>query len=522
MSSKPASTRNKVVSCAECRRLKLRCDRQFPCHNCVKRGLSAICPDGALPTRPKMLMQEADRLNKRNAELSERIRLLEEGLASIQAGISDEIHPLLAKHVSDAPDGGAEPTSVQREVDEVNDSLGTLTIGKDGRSLFLGNTAGIETLFRNESQETGQSESFNWPKQLPSFPNTLHSLGIFSSLHDCKETVIERLQQCLPSSTVASSLVEIYFDHGAWLYNSISMSRFFDEVYNPVYASESGQNTLSDITPHNTALLFIVFALGSFLSNDNDTDTTEHYHQLARTAMSCDAILVDPTMPAIRTLMLMAYYHLLRDKNGSQNCWAMLGLASHMAQNIGLHRDSWRWKLDDAIVQERRALFWELYWLGINQCLSFGRPPSLLLAYCDCEIPHEERLENRAGEIKPGFHLRKFQFASECLSQVVDAVLGIKRTPYSTILALDRKVRDHQALKVPPNGATGPAELGAATVTLTLQRFMLKAIVEMSQYFAPLLNMFMSCVASSLRLPLCSTAVFTPSILFPCTVRLSL
>jgi hypothetical protein len=77
-------------------------------------------------------------------------------------------------------------------------------------------------------------------------------------------------------------------------------------------------------------------------------------------------------------------------------------------------------------------------------------------------------------------HLRKFQFASEVLSQVVEAVLGVKRTPYSTILALDRKVRDHQALKIPPNGATGPAELGAATVALTLQRFLLKAAVEMS------------------------------------------
>lgn len=79
-----------------------------------------------------------------------------------------------------------------------------------------------------------------------------------------------------------------------------------------------------------------------------------------------------------------------------------MGLATHMAQNvrrqhlalistdivfkIGLRmfssnklatlhdllsnlsdRDSWRWKLDDAIVQERRTLFWELYWLGINQ-----------------------------------------------------------------------------------------------------------------------------------------------------------
>lgn len=91
-----------------------------------------------------MLLEEADRLNKRNVELTERIRLLEEGLASIQAGISDEIHPLLARTSPDGADDLSESANVQREVDEVNDSLGTLTIGKDGRSLFLGNTAGIE------------------------------------------------------------------------------------------------------------------------------------------------------------------------------------------------------------------------------------------------------------------------------------------------------------------------------------------------------------------------------------------
>lgn len=31
-------------------RLKLRCDRQVPCHSCVKRGCSSICPDGSLTT----------------------------------------------------------------------------------------------------------------------------------------------------------------------------------------------------------------------------------------------------------------------------------------------------------------------------------------------------------------------------------------------------------------------------------------------------------------------------------------
>lgn len=31
-------------------RLKLRCDKVFPCVSCVKRGLAAICPDGCLTT----------------------------------------------------------------------------------------------------------------------------------------------------------------------------------------------------------------------------------------------------------------------------------------------------------------------------------------------------------------------------------------------------------------------------------------------------------------------------------------
>ncbi|KAF8508941.1 fungal-specific transcription factor domain-containing protein [Hysterangium stoloniferum] len=416
-------------------------------------------------------MEETERLTKKNAEFSERIRLLEEGLASIQAGISDEIHPLLMKPYALNYDDPNSSTKVKGEIDDMNDSLGTLTIEQDGRSLFLGNTAGVESLFR-------ESNRFSERPTIPS-PNVLHSLGIFSSLHDSKEAVMKRLEEYLPDISLAQQLVDVYFDHGAWLYNPISKTRFFDEIFHHVYSSDSTLGSLSRVTSHNAAVLFMIFALATFLSHNNITDA-EHYHQLARTSMSCDAILVDPTMPSIRAMLLMAFYHLLTDNNGPQHCWALMGLSSHMAQNIGLHRDSWRWKLDEDIAQERRALFWELYWLGINQCLNYGRPPSLSLDYCDCEMPRsEERPENRLGEIKPGFHIRKLQFASECTSQVVRAVLGIKQTPYSTILALDRKVRDHQALKIPPNGATGPCELGAATEGLTLQRFFLKALAEM-------------------------------------------
>ena len=46
----------------------------------------------------------------------------------------------------------------------------------------------------------------------------------------------------------------------------------------------------------------MVFALASFIAHNNVVDA-EQYHQLARAAMSCDAILIDPTIPSMRALV---------------------------------------------------------------------------------------------------------------------------------------------------------------------------------------------------------------------------
>lgn len=89
-------------------------------------------------------MEETERLTRQNAELTERIRLLEEGLASIQANISDEVHPLLLRNQNGDDKDPAFSKDSRKNVDEINDSLGTLRIDQDGRAIFLGNTAGVE------------------------------------------------------------------------------------------------------------------------------------------------------------------------------------------------------------------------------------------------------------------------------------------------------------------------------------------------------------------------------------------
>ncbi|KIJ46070.1 hypothetical protein M422DRAFT_250500 [Sphaerobolus stellatus SS14] len=538
MGTKEANVNHKIVSCAECKRLKLKCDRasdvdselaralfagQFPCKNCVKRGMQAICPDGSIPARPKILMDEAERLTQQNTQLTERMRLLEEALAKHKPALTPN-----------ATAGAGEQSNPESSNEDINDSLGTLMIDKEGRSTFLGNTAGMESIFR--AQET-------LPADIPTapFPDLLHTLGIFSTLHGARDAVLAKTEVYLPPFSVAQRLIGVYYDKAAWLFNPIphaTLTPLLSQIYPSRYTPSTPVSNLtppSSSNPNPTAsiptstppalisVLFMIFAIGAFLEHTpgekiksySPEDTyspgggegggfdfgmdfsgvggregaaegeegginAETYHQLARTALSCEAVLVNPSLENIRALMLMAYYHILRDQNAPQHVWGMIGLMAHMAENIGLHRDPRQWKMPDEAVQERRTLFWEIYFLFILESISLGRPPPFPLDYCDCRLP---QLDTDVNNIPiTSFASHKYIFASTILSQITRVTLGVNPISYSMILALDRRIRDYPGLKDRDfTNNSGGTESGSQSVgAVKAQMFMGRAMGEMA------------------------------------------
>lgn len=152
-------------------------------------------------------------------------------------------------------------------------------------------------------------------------PNLLPTIGIFSNLRDAKDGVLAQVQYYLPPTNVAHILIDVYFEHGAWMfvlfsyfndvtdlflfkrYTPITRDQFFDQVFDKVYSASTGECFVSNVNSHDIAILFMVFALGAFLSPESDDDAGEDYHQLARMTLSCDPILVNPTVPSIRALV---------------------------------------------------------------------------------------------------------------------------------------------------------------------------------------------------------------------------
>ncbi|RDB15834.1 putative transcriptional regulatory protein C1F7.11c [Hypsizygus marmoreus] len=489
------------LSCAECRRLKLRCDRTIPCGSCVKRGCGAICPDGSLTTGQgnRFVLASTQELHAKIEELATRVRQLEDALRSSHSHLSSEPHPLLSEELlrikaplqrEPAPhrNNSTNPVKEEEQNPDVVDAFGSLSISLSGRTKYFGHIANSWYFLQNESpEEDDQADHLatlrsilpaEILKRASAFPITPVNLS-----SDSERARLQDLFWYLPPAEKALELRSIYYSHAAWMYNPISFEAFDTQVYRQFYDPSAGPSSEDSLLSHRLSLMFMVLAIGSLMNTSLPAYNleAEKYHQLARAALFYNSLFEEPTINAVQALYLMTFYLFLADRHGTVSGarWAIMGIAVKVGQSIGLHRDSGRWKIDAVETQQRRELFWELFTYDSWQCLTFGRPPSFALPHVDCKLPFTNDTSDEQT-----FHAWKHRFASECMNLFHDQAFGAKMPTYATVLQLDRKMR---AFPVPPllqvagfgSSETRPGGF-PETIMLTLQRHIVLAIREMN------------------------------------------
>ncbi|KAF9048213.1 hypothetical protein BDZ89DRAFT_1057787 [Hymenopellis radicata] len=486
------------LSCAECRRLKLRCDRSIPCSSCVKRGCGAICPDGSLTTGQgnRFVLASTQELHEKISELANRVRELEDALRNSHSRLSNEPHALLSEELlkikaplqREAP--ALRNTSVhsikeEEQNPDVVDAFGTLSLSLSGRAKYYGQTANSwnqdsdDTEFEDQMAELLTLLPAQILTKASAFPV---SVGLQHASPDSDPASIQNLTWYLPPAERAAELRSIYYRHAAWMYNPIPEESFDFEVYQLFYGSSVPTMADDPLLSHRLSLIFLVFAIGTLMDTNMPAYhiEAEKYFQLSRAALFHDSFVDSPTINAVQALYLMTFYLFLADRHGTASGarWALMGMAVKVAQSV--YRDSGRWNgVDPHETQRRRELFWEMFTYDSWQCLTFGRPPSFALAHFDCKMPHEGDTADDKS-----FHAWKHRFSSECMNLLHDQAFGAKTPTYATILQLDRKLR---AFPVPPVlqvagfGSSEPRPGGfPETIMLTLQRHIVLAIREMN------------------------------------------
>ncbi|TDL15877.1 hypothetical protein BD410DRAFT_777607 [Rickenella mellea] len=482
------------VSCAECRRLKIKCDKKLPCSSCQRRGCASLCPNGSLATGQgtRSVLAATDHLHRRLSKMGERIRQLEDALAMLQSRVSDETHPLLRDELLSLKVRKPEDER-ERQIgsgsEEFVDAFGTLSISDKGSSMFFGAAGGTERLLMNDDEHPPTSQpsstaatspastrdSASASPSLPSVPPSILRFSAsfpFTPMGSTPDKIQALIESHLPPWDRAQILAGVYLENAAWLFRAVSPEQLMEELLPVIYKRTSGTpgqqgqvpvqdelypaNTYSG--PHDLALLLMIFSLGALvdLQQEPYNAEAEHYYHLAKAAITLQNVLEKPEMATIQALHLMSIYSAMYQtdvaghETNMEMSWSLIRLCVQLAETV--YRDSARWGLSPKDVQRRRALFWDLYCGEVWQSLSTGRPPSITLPYIDCQFPLDSEAKiNEQGQTEEGFGSWFFRFSCDCVAKVAEKTLVAQVPSYATILELDRLVRDFPIPEWPEN-----------------------------------------------------------------------
>ncbi|CAK9785666.1 hypothetical protein CC85DRAFT_288374 [Cutaneotrichosporon oleaginosum] len=447
---KPRQTRQHF-SCAECRRLKLKCSRTWPCTSCVKRHCEQICPFGQAKTikGKRIVLADAEHLH-------ERIRKLEVALSQERSKNTQEPHPLLIETDWFTTEDGAGPSRLDTKpetgaIDAAAGAFGTLKIGTEGEAHFIGSFAGSEYL-----REEGQTSEPNTPSdhmRTSEFYDTQMAAPVSRAaysetalkLHDAflaggvgiagvagADYNVDALRAELPDlDPEGYAILNVYWDNVNWMYQPISRALFERDYLLNAYDASVRPH------PHKLAATFFLMAVGVLfdLSRNPWDDRAAHLFFCGRACLGL--VGLENASPAtVLALHLMGTY-ILNDKigNSADVFWPILGTATRVAQSLGLHRDGLMFGLSPYEVQERRMLYWEVLTYDRLQALCFGRPCAMSNRSSDTLLPDDEAL---AGD-EDGFHRSKYRLI-EIMERVLDVQTNAKPTPYSTVQAVDKEI----------------------------------------------------------------------------------
>ncbi|WVQ83332.1 hypothetical protein IAT38_005471 [Cryptococcus sp. DSM 104549] len=425
----PGNRNQQIVSCLECRRNKWKCDRNFPCSNCRKRGLEGMCPEGQL-TSAKDNQELVKTLQGRVAELESVIQKLTTGTTS-----------LLISEGETLP-GGSTADSAERREDH-----GQLILGEEpGSSRYFGG-AGAAYLVRERSDVLVPN---------PSDPET----GVASLPPDAYDDYVpipfiqplpvnhtlEDLQAQLPERGVAEQRARVYFEDGSFINNILDPVTFSTCFLDAVYPLSPAPGSISlpaeKVNNHRLAVVFLVLAIGSQMDVHLPpyNEVGEGYMHLARAALAHNP---SSSTPFIQAIHLMSRYQVntTRGATGSEGFWSTLGFGVRCAQQIGLHRDGEKWGLEGEEVELRRRVFWEIHTEDIMQSLTQGRPR---LVIHDSNYDTAMPSVTESMGFSPRFHHQKYRLAT-ILAKVNDLQMQVTPSSYQKVFEVDKMLREYES-----------------------------------------------------------------------------
>ncbi|KAH9891660.1 hypothetical protein C8Q73DRAFT_700238 [Cubamyces lactineus] len=437
--------RKRPLSCGECRRLKLKCDRVFPCQSCCKRGCAEICPDGALTggKGSRFILANTEQLHEKIKSMSGRIRELEDALGELHPGhalLRDEL--LTIKKSTEL--FGVDPSTPQAPAAEGN-----------RRTEFQQSLPSSSSPLRDDRQSlspsyySGNHDDLGLPSDILQVSDKFPAPSAIT--FELNPDLRQRIVEMLPTQAEARYLCEQAAEHATWHQNSDGsdgVPNMLHSVYNCSVAT---------LNPHRLAYFLVILAIGVCVdqrrSHRSWVRDAERYHRLARAALCENSVIDEPSIDAINALFYMSRYLTMfsvEKKDAIEYGWTVLGIASKLAVGIGLHRNASRSKVIPEELDKRKTLLWCMLNVDHRLGLMLRRPPAIAMRYVDAEPPNGSEYPPQGS--REVYQRWQYTFTEQCLSPILELVVSTNPPPYTEVLLWDARVRDFELPLLPTPG----------------------------------------------------------------------
>ncbi|KAF2459638.1 fungal-specific transcription factor domain-containing protein [Lineolata rhizophorae] len=407
--------RNRLItSCLECRRRKLKCDKQQPCANCVKFARECVFLGSSLDPAAQL----------RLAEIKEKMgtleRTLEEDVARKGSGSALQAAAGRTLPAFEAADSGDELNAPEDEKDleptpmavmdaayyeDADDDLMDLGV-QFGKMRITERIGGyVRPKF---TEEVNELPCLQLKRALDFIPEEENPSGIepsssgdflgpghdyiapASSFYFVAEPKRATLRHYLPSKVAADRLLKQY-----WLAVHPIAHTMHKPSFERQYASFWNQVSTGVEPPFSFQAVILAALLSAAISMpENEVllefgvakqELVENFREGTETALARANFLRTTKLETLQAFVM--YLIPLCRSEVSRAHSALTGTAIRLAECMGLHRDGSYYGLTPVEVHIRRLIWYHLCWLDIRTCEASGPRPQIRREDFDTEFP---------------------------------------------------------------------------------------------------------------------------------------
>ncbi|KAK4504332.1 hypothetical protein PRZ48_005248 [Zasmidium cellare] len=386
--TQPQHKPQRLLACVRCQQRKVKCDRSYPCSNCVRTGAQAQCTPASLTPRQRKRRFPERYLIERVKQYETLLRQHNIPFEPLHPSTTDET----ASEVGQTSIPAEEPTPAPEPVAAAQKTEADGAKPGDGIDIWNAmNHASSDGEFEEEEDDIDITHIDYAAKGKMRYSTVKKALDQLFNNNDL--LLFGSSKSDVPLSTLHPPQVHIF---RLWQIYLDNVNPILKVTHTPTLQSRllEAAADVTSITQPLEALMFSIYCVAIISLQDEECQSLfaaskdellSRYQVACQQALQNCRILRSTELDSLVALFL--YLVSVRSNTDPRSLGALLGVAIRLAQRMGIHTESSNTKCSRFEAELRRRLWWALVLFDNRICEMSDMKATMLTPTWNCKTP---------------------------------------------------------------------------------------------------------------------------------------